>query len=132
MTVSGVTGMPSTVSAATFVSGPMASTASGFAALTTCGQLVRVLAGHDRDVDELAGERGPPLGPPAGGAHADEVDVGMRGGAQEGDRVVGIVTDVGVDPEPHAYRLRIASSASSSSGYANSKPLACSLALDTR
>ena len=124
--------MPSTVSAATFVSGPMASTASGFADRHPLRQLVRVLAGHDVGVDELAGERGPPLGPPAGRAHADEVDVGMRGGAQEGDRVVGIVADVGVDPEPHAYPLSIASSASSSSGCANSKPLSCNFALDTR
>ena len=64
-------------------------------------QLVGVLAGHDVGVDELAGELGPPLRPPAGRAHADELDVGMRGGTQQSDRVVGIVADVGVDPEAH-------------------------------
>src|SRR5258706_15118292 len=91
-----------------------------------------MLARHDVGVDEFPCERGSPLGTAASGAHADELGIGVSARTQERDRVVGVVADVGIDPEAHRQRRNTESSAPSRSGCANSNPLDCSFALDTR
>jgi hypothetical protein len=64
-----------------------------------------------------AGDPGTPVEVAADGADADEIGVVGRGRAPARDGVVGIVADVGVDPNSHrSYRRRTASSAGSSTG----------------
>ena len=107
---------------ATCVHGPMPSSTS------TIGELLgRRRPGDDVDAgQQRARERGAALDVTVDRAHADELGVADCGRAPQRDGVVGIVTDVGVDPEPHQCVRRIASSAGSSTGYRNAKPVASS------
>ena len=58
--------------------------------------------GHDGCVDERARDLGAPFGVAVDGAHAHEIDVTVPRRAEQGDGVVRVRADVGVDPEPHA------------------------------
>ncbi len=69
-------------------------------------------------------ELGAPLDVAVDRADTDELDVGMRRRAQQRDRVVGIVADVGVDPAAHCQRASTARKPSSSVGFRNVKPVA--------
>ena len=111
------------------VSGPIASSRVGRGSTERTDELVGHLARNHRSVDERAYRTRAPARVARTGAHADELDFPMRGRAQERDRVVRVVTDVGVDPEPHDFLSRgqapagarnTARNAPSSSGCANS------------
>ena len=73
-----------------------------------CAGETGVVAPCDWHVDELVDPGGSAFVVTVGGADADQLDSWVGGHDEEGHGVVGVVTDVGVDPDPHRELRRLA------------------------
>jgi len=91
---------PAARSDARLVSGPIATRASGLGSPDRTAQS-GVVASGQRRVDQRADTCGPALVVTVDRADPDQVDPGVGSRAEQRNGIVGIVTDVGVDPDPH-------------------------------